>query len=70
MLLWDSSPPSSWSAGFPNKVTISGPTTRLSFVGLQCSEQYNLGLNILKSLLMKLKVESEKVGLKRNIQKN
>ena len=49
MLLWDSAPPSSWSAGFPNKVTIPGPTTRLSFVGLQCSEQYNLGLNILKS---------------------
>ena len=27
MVLWDTSPPSSWSAGFPNKVAISCPNS-------------------------------------------
>ena len=39
MVLWDTSPPSSWSAGFPNKVAIPCPNTVSQFIG----EQYELG---------------------------
>ena len=36
MVIWDTSPPSSGSAGFPNKVTIPYPN---NYVGLSCGEQ-------------------------------
>ena len=43
--------PSSWSAGFPNKVPIPCPNNLSPFIGLSGSEQYKLGLgNIVSDL--------------------
>ena len=45
IVLWDFSPSPSWSAGFPNKVTIPCPnTSSLNLIGLAGSEQGELGL--------------------------
>ena len=44
MVLWDTSLPSSPSAGFLNKVTILCPNTLSQFNGLSCSKYYDLGL--------------------------
>ena len=45
MVLWDTSPPSSWSAGFPNKVTIPCPNTSpLDLLACRAVSQYELGL--------------------------
>ena len=46
MVLWDISPPSSWFAGFLNKVVILRPQqVVLQFTGLSCSTQYKCGLS-------------------------
>ena len=44
-LFRDISLPSSWSAGFPNKVIFPASTPRLRFVVLSCGEQSKLGLD-------------------------
>ena len=41
MVLWDKSPPSSWFAGFPNKVTALFPNN--FSLGLLWGKQYELG---------------------------
>ena len=41
MVLWDTSPPSSWSAGFPTKVASPCPRDHLT-IGLSCVEQCEL----------------------------
>ena len=38
MVLWDTSPSSSQSAGFPNKVAILCPNNSSRFIGLSCDE--------------------------------
>ena len=48
LVLWGTSPSSSWSAGFLNKVVIPAPTTPLPislFIGLSCGKLYELGLS-------------------------
>ena len=45
MVLWDASPPSSQSVGFPKKVTISSSNTSPWFIGLSWGGQYELGLS-------------------------
>ena len=44
MVLWDMSPPSSWSASFPNKWLFLAPTPVSRFTVLSCGKQYKLEL--------------------------
>ena len=60
MVIWDTSPPSSGSAGFPNKVTIPYPN---NYVGLSCGEQYKLGLVTKKIIYKPRKEASEEINL-------
>ena len=46
MVLWDTSPPSSWSTGFLNKVTILCPNNpSLNLLSYYTASHMNLGLN-------------------------